>query len=325
MCTAECNSNRNESSSIHQMQLISYDPVRMNLTLVVTQLFVWPFVFINVLMLFTFYRKQAFRTETRYILFAHTLLIDLMFLLMSDFVVILSYSLVFLPIAFCIPLCMFMDAVTSSTPLTITAMCVERYVAICMPLRHNAISTPSRTFTVILIIWMLSYIMPFLDFFILVATVPEQYFLEPTLCHYELMTPEHWHREMRSILYIVDFLFILVTEIFCYLMIVRAARRASVDKKSAGKGLRTISMHMLQLILCTAEIICPYIEAVVIELDIQLYLSIRFFNFIVFNVIARAVTPLVYGLRDESFCAVLLYHIKCRQNHISSEKKQTNI
>uniref|UniRef100_A0A3B4D5W6 G-protein coupled receptors family 1 profile domain-containing protein n=1 Tax=Pygocentrus nattereri TaxID=42514 RepID=A0A3B4D5W6_PYGNA len=262
MCTADCNNSQNESSSLHQLQLVSSISLIEDLSLAITQIFVWPFVYINVLMLFTFYRKQSFRTETRYMLFAHTLLTDVIFLILTDFVVILSYSSVLMPMAFCIPFCMLMETVSTCTPLTITAMCVERYVAICMPLRHSAISTTSRTLTI--------------------------------------MTPEQWHRTMREIMNINDFIIILLTEFFCYLMIVLAVRTATVDKKSAGKGLRTISLHMFQLILCTLEIIYSHIEEVIIELDIVLYLSIRSFNFITFSVIARAVSPLVYGLRDEN-------------------------
>ncbi|XP_036412707.1 odorant receptor 131-2-like [Colossoma macropomum] len=324
MCTAECNSSQNTSSSSHQLQLVSSVPLRKDLSLAITQIFVWPFVYINVLMLFTFYRKQSFRTETRYILFANTLLTDVIFLLLTDFVVIHTYSYLLMPMAFCTPFCMLMETVSICTPLTITAMCVERYVAICMPLRHSAISTTSRTFTAILIIWIISSIKPIVDVFILVTTVSEQYLFDLTFCHYEIMTPEQWHRFIGGNWYIIYFIIILFIEFFCYLMIVLAARAASVDKKSAGKGLRTISLHMLQLILCTISIVYPYIEAVVIQIDIQLYLSVRFFNFITFSVIARAVSPLVYGLRDEKFYAALLYYVRCRQNHISSENRESN-
>uniref|UniRef100_A0A3B4BZK3 G-protein coupled receptors family 1 profile domain-containing protein n=1 Tax=Pygocentrus nattereri TaxID=42514 RepID=A0A3B4BZK3_PYGNA len=240
---------QNESSSLHHLQLVSSISLRKDLSLAITQIVVWPFVYLSILMLFTFYSKQSFRTETRYVLFANTLLTDVIFLILTDLVVILSYSSVLMPMAFCIPFCMLMETVSICTPLTITAMCVD------------------RTLTAILIIW------------------------------------------------------IIITEFFCYLMIVLAVRTATVDKKSAGKGLRTISLHMFQLILCSLEIVYPYIETVIIELDIVLYLSLRSFNFITFSVIARAVSPLVYGLRDEKFYAALLHYIKCKQNHISSENR----
>ncbi|XP_062873286.1 odorant receptor 131-2-like [Trichomycterus rosablanca] len=317
MCTLDCNSS-------YHVQLVNPVQVRMNLSMSITQIFVWPFIYINVIMLFTFYKKQAFRTETRYILFAHTLILDLVFLMLTDFVVLLSYNYVLMPVALCIPLCMLMETITTCTPLTITAMCVERYVAICMPLRHNAISTVSRTFTAILIIWIISSIKPFVDLFILVATTSQDYLLELTFCHYEIMMLENWHRFMRGILYIITFIVIFLIELFCYVMIVLAARAASTDKKSAVKGLRTISLHMLQLFLCTIEIICPYIEAVVINIDIQVYLSVRFFNFITFNVITRAVSPLVYGLRDEKFYSTMKYYIRCKQKHASSEGRGPN-
>lgn len=287
----------------------------------ITQIFVWPFIYINIIMLLTFSKKQAFRTETRYILFAHTLFVDLIFLILTDFVVILSYSYVLMPMEFCIPFCILMETLTTCTPLTITAMCVERYVAICMPLRHSAISTVSRTLTAIFIIWIISSLKPLVDMSILVATASKEYISQFTVCHYEIMMPENWHRLMRGTIYIILFIIILLVELFCYVMIVISARAASVDKKSAVKGLRTVSLHMVQLTLCTTEIICPYIEVLIMGQDIQVYLSVRFFNFIMFNLIARAVSPLVYGVRDEKFYATLLHYIRCRKNHISSESR----
>ncbi|XP_026992417.1 odorant receptor 131-2-like [Tachysurus fulvidraco] len=310
MCTDECNSSQH-------LQLVQSASIRLNVSMAITQIFIWPFIYINILMLLTFSRKQAFRTETRYILFAHTLIVDLIFLMLTDIVVILSYSHVLMPMAFCVPFCMLMETLTTCTPLTITAMCVERYVAICMPLRHSSISTVSRTFTAIFIIWIIGSIKSFVDMFILVTTSSKEYLSQLTFCHYEIMMPENWHRLMRGVLYVIHFIIVLLVELFCYVMIVISARAASVDKKSAVKGLRTISLHMLQLTLCTTEIICPYIEALVMELDIQIYLSVRFFNFIMFTIIAKGVSPLVYGLRDETFYNTMLCYIRCRQSQVS--------
>ncbi|XP_076833350.1 uncharacterized protein LOC143478269 [Brachyhypopomus gauderio] len=323
MCTAECNITDETNSTSYQLQLVNSTPLRSNISMAITQFFVWPFIYMDMFMLLTFYRKQAFRTETRYILFSQTLLIDFIFLLLTDFVMLISYSHILMPVVFCVPVCMVMETVTICTPMIITAMCVERYVAICMPLRHSALSTSSRTCTAIFIIWIVSTIMPLMDLIILVSTVSQDYLSQLTFCYYEIMTPEKWHRYMRVLLCVIRFIIILLVELFCYVLIMLAARAASVDKKSASKGLRTVSLHMLQLILCTMEIICPYIEAVVIQLDIQVYLSVRFFNFITFSVIARAVSPLVYGIRDEEFYTAFVYNIQCGQNHmkISTENR----
>ncbi len=307
------------ASGYEQMQLIQIDPVRRNISLALTQIFVWPFIYLTFLMLLIFSKKETFRTETRYILFGHSLLVDLIFLCLTDFVVLLSYNFVLIPLHFCIPVCMLMEAVTACAPLTIIAMCVERYVAICMPLRHQAISTSRRALIVISIIWILSSINPFVDMFILISTASREYLSQLTHCHYEIMIPEKIRHFARGLLYIVGLVFILIIEIFCYVMIYLAARSASGDQKSASKGQRTISLHILQLFLCTAEVMCPYIEAVVMQYDIQTYLTVRFINFLAFSITSRAVSPLVYGFRDEKFYAAMVYYIRCKNNTISSD------
>ncbi|XP_030633943.1 odorant receptor 131-2-like [Chanos chanos] len=312
-----------DNSSDYHLELTSTDPVRRTLSMALIQIFVLPFVFINFLMFFAFCRKETLRAETRYILFAQTVLSDLIFLLLTDFVVVLSHNIALMPMGFCIPLCMMIEMVTNCTPLTITAMCVERYVAICMPLRHDAISTTSRTMILILVIWIISSINPVVDVFILVATSSQEYLTQLTLCHYEIMTPEHWHRHMRGIFYICALVIIFLVEVYCFVMITLAAQAASGgNKKSASKGQRTLALHLLQLCLCSLEAICPYIEAFVIEMDIDLYLTVRLFNFIVFSVVSRAVSPLLYGLKDEKFCAVLVYYICCKMNPGSSVKQK---
>ncbi|XP_076833348.1 odorant receptor 131-2-like [Brachyhypopomus gauderio] len=321
MRTAECNSSEEANSSSCQLQLVNSVPLRINISMAITQFFVWPFIYIDVLMLVTFSRKQAFRTETRYILFAQTLLVDLIFLLLIDFVFLISYGNVLMPVVFCIPICILMEMVTICTPTIITAMCVERYVAVCMPLRHSALSTSSRTHTAILIIWAVSTVKPLVDVIILVSTVSQDYLSQLTFCYYEIMTPQTWHREMRGLLCILHFVFIFLVELFCYVMIMLTARAASVDKKSASKGLRTVSLHMLQLTLCTMEIIYPYIETALEQLDFQVYTSVRFFNFITFSIIARAVSPLIYGIRDEKFYAAFVCYVQCWHNNIAPQQR----
>ncbi|XP_030633939.1 odorant receptor 131-2-like [Chanos chanos] len=316
-------SDYSENSSDYQMQLVNVDPVRRTISMTLFHISVLPFIYINFLLFFVFCRREAFRSETRYILFAQTVLVDLIFLILTDFVVVLSYTFTLTPLLFCIPLCIMMEMASNCTPLTITAMCVERYVAICMPLRHDAISTTNRTMILILVIWILSSFNPFVDLFILTATSSQEYLSQITFCHYEIMTPQDWHRNMRGIFYFCTLVFTFAIEVYCFVMITLAAQAASGgNKKSASKGQRTLALHLLQLFLCSVEAICPYTEAFVIEIDFELFLTVRLFNFIVFGTISRAVSPLLYGLKDEKFYSALVQYTCCKMNHTSSEKEK---
>ncbi|XP_036393652.1 odorant receptor 131-2-like [Megalops cyprinoides] len=309
-----------QNSSTEELGLMTLNPTEASVRLATVQISVWSFLYINSLMLFTFFSKQAFRGDTRYILFAHTLLSDSVFLLLTDLVVLLTYFYVLLPVGFCILLCIAMEIVTNTTPLTITAMCLERYVAICMPLRHAEISTTGRTIAAIVIISALCSINPFMDAFILIAMAPPDYFSKLTFCHYEIMILLKWQRFLRAILNQVVFGIIAIIIIFCYAKIMLAAKAASGEnKQSMSKGRRTLLLHALQLVLCMFEMWCPYIEEMVLENNLQIYLTIRFFNFMAFTIISRALSPLIYGLRDQKFFLAMIYYTSCKMNHISAE------
>ncbi|XP_012695389.1 odorant receptor 131-2-like [Clupea harengus] len=312
----------NDSSSSDDRLLKSNDRTRLNIMMSLVQLLVWPFISINLFMYFVFRHKRAFRTEPRYLLFAQTLLADSALFLMTDFVVITINVHQLLPIGFCIPFLIIMYTFNQVSPTVITAMCLERYVAICIPLRHVNIFSPNRTLIVIAIVWFLSFIKPFIDFLILLSAVSQGYFKRLNFCYYEIILLAKWHMMMRGNLYIMNYLAILVVLLFCYASIFRVARRASgKDKKAAARGQKTLLLHLLQLFLCTLEIICPYVEARVMEVDVEMYLILRYFNFLAFTVLSRAIIPLIYGFRDEKFYAAMKSYTLCKRNHVSTRKK----
>ncbi|KAL2096001.1 hypothetical protein ACEWY4_008149 [Coilia grayii] len=298
------------------------DKTRLNITTSLVQILIWPFISINLFMYFVFHRKQALRTEPRYLLFAQTLLADSALFLMTNFVVITIHIHWLLPISFCIPFVIVMHAVTQVSPLIITAMCLERYVAICMPLRHVNIFSPIRTSIVIALVWFLSFLKPFIDFFIMLSVVSQSYFSRLNFCYYEIMLLAKWHMMMRGNLVIMNYVAILLVILFCYGSIFRVAQRASgTDKKAAAKGQRTLLLHLLQILLCTLEIFGPYIEARVLAIDFDTFLIVRYFNFLAFTIVSRAVIPLIYGFRDETFYAAIKYYTQCKKNHVSTHKQ----
>ncbi|XP_036393636.1 odorant receptor 131-2-like [Megalops cyprinoides] len=315
------NSTQSQNSSSEELILRSLNPLEARVRMATVQVLVWFFLYINGLMHFTFLSKQAFWGNTRYVLFAHTLLLNSIFLLLTDLVVLLTYFFVMMPMGFCILLCIIMESVTSGAPFTITAMCLERYVAICMPLRHANISTPDRAVAAIVVISIFSLINPFMDLFVLIAMAPPGYFAEASFCHYEIMLVAKWQRFTRALIYQVDLAVIAIIIMFCYVKIMLAAKAASGgNKESVSKGRRTLLFHSLQLFLCMIDILCPYFETYVLENSPQNYLTIRFFNYTAFTIISRALSALIYGLRDKTFCVALVYYVSCKMNQVTVKK-----
>ncbi|XP_063060562.1 odorant receptor 131-2-like [Engraulis encrasicolus] len=204
----------------------------------------------------------------------------------------------------------------------ILAMCLERYVAVCMPLRHVNVFTPDRTLLIIAFVWLLSFIRPVVDLVILLTYIAESYFHTMASCSYEVLLQQGWHMMMRGNVYILKLVFTVVILCFTYGSIMHVARRASGDdRQAASKGQRTMLLHALQLFFCTLEAVSPFIEARVLELrDINVFLIVRYFDFLAFHIFSRAISPLIYGFRDEKFHLALKYYACCKVNQISSQQ-----
>ncbi|XP_028856695.1 odorant receptor 131-2-like [Denticeps clupeoides] len=302
--------------------LISNNSLQKNIIPVLSHLVIWPFVYVDVFMLCVFLRREMIRAEARYVLFAQTLVADSAFLILSDFVVVITFHVrLLLPVAICIPVCIFLEALSNISPAVIVAMCVERYVAICLPFRHVHIFTPGRTLLIITMIWFISIVKPFVDLLLLIVHIYESYFMELTFCYYEIMVPDQDQAEVRGILYFLNYVVILLILLFCYGSILFVIKRASADNKQAArKGHRTLLLHFLQLFLCTVEDVCPYVEAVVLETgDINSFTLVRNVNFLAFSILSRTVSPLIYGIRDETFYAAIKNYAKHNVKDISAE------
>ncbi|KAL2095999.1 hypothetical protein ACEWY4_008147 [Coilia grayii] len=316
------NSNSSNVNGSGNTLLKGNDPVRLDVTTAVAQLFVWPFVSIDFFMFYVFLKRHVLRAEARYVLFAQTLLADAIFFMLTDFVVITYHVFLLLPVAMCIPLCIIMECLSHVSKTIIVVMSLERYVAICMPLRHVNIFSPNRTKIVIACVWLFSFLKTFVDVAIFLSYVTSAYFSQLTFCYFEILLLQEWHMKMRGRLYILNYAAILLVLLFCYGSIMHIAQRASGDdKKAASKGQRTVLLHLLQLFLCTLETLCPFIETRVMEMgNIDVYLIVRYFNFLAFSILSRATSPLIYGFRDERFYASIKQYARCGMISVSTEK-----
>ncbi|XP_028857500.1 odorant receptor 131-2-like [Denticeps clupeoides] len=314
--------NSSQSVSTSSQKLLKTDNlVRLNVTTALVQVLVWPFIYINIFMFYVFLKKHTLRAEPRYVLFAQNLIGDAAFLLMTNFVVVMMHVNLLLPISVCIPYVLVMGMVTQVSPNVIVTMCLERYVAICMPLRHVSIFSPSRTQIVVAMVWIFSFLKPLIDLIIFLTMVSRSYFSQLNFCYYEILYLQSWQRELRSHLAIANIAVITLMLIYIYGSIITVARRASEkNKQTASKAQRTLLLHAVQLLLCTLKAFTPYVEAQIISVNVDLYLVVRYFNFLTFDILTRSLSPMIYGFRDEKFCSAVKYYARCRATPIVSSK-----
>ena len=282
---------------------------KINHKVILVQILITIFLYINCLLLTTFFKKEHFRRSMRYIFFAFTLMSDCLYLLVTNVLLILTFFQFFLHIWLCISLLLVVSVYTFVFPITLTAMTLERYVAICMPMQHGALCTPRSTLHCILIIHTISSIPISIALSAYFASVPLSMYTPPcvyVLCSIEMLAIHKWLHSTVNQLYFVIMLVIIV---ICYVKIMRAARKASGEtKKSTGKGLRTVLLHGVQLIFCLTRLWCPFVHAAIMQYGIVDYNNVRYANYIMFTLTPRCLCSLVYGLRDRKFLRILKYY-----------------
>lgn len=110
-------------------------------------------VYVNSIMLYALRSKRVFKESSRYILFTHMLFNDSVHLILTTVMNVLSMALLKLAKAVCSLLLFLSTATFRNAPFNLAVMSLERYVAICFPLRHAEIATSKRTCIAICIIW----------------------------------------------------------------------------------------------------------------------------------------------------------------------------
>ncbi|XP_022615416.1 growth hormone secretagogue receptor type 1-like [Seriola dumerili] len=279
---------------------------KINYQVILVQIFVSLFLCINFLLITTFFMKDFFYTTMRYILFANTLLSDCLILIITNLMLILSYFRVTIQMQLCLILFTVSSLCNFVTPVTLTAMTLERYVAVCMPLRHGELCSTRRTVHCILIIYGLSSVPVTVTLSVLFASITLSFYKQYMVCTVEAFLLYTWHKHLRSGISQFYFLIMFITIVSSYIKIMKVAKAASgEDKKSTKKGLRTVVLHSFQLLLCLIQLWCPFIESAVFQINVVLFINIRYFNYITFYLAPRCLSPLIYGLRDEKFFLAL--------------------
>uniref|UniRef100_A0A3P8NI29 G-protein coupled receptors family 1 profile domain-containing protein n=1 Tax=Astatotilapia calliptera TaxID=8154 RepID=A0A3P8NI29_ASTCA len=273
---------------------------------IIAQILVIIFLCINMLLIVIFIKKESFHTSARYILFFVTLLSDSVLLLVSNVLLILTYFEITMSVWLCITISVVVLLYFIVTPVTLTAMTLERYVAICMPLHHGQLCSTRSTMYCILIIHGVSSGPCIIILSMFFASASLKFYKQSMICNVEAFTLYRWQDHVRSAVYQCYFLIMGITIAYSYVQIMKVAKAASGEKKKlTHKGLKTVILHAFQLLLCLIQLWCPFIETAVLQIDVRLFKNVRYSNYIVFNIAPRCLSPLIYGLRDKKFFLVL--------------------
>ncbi|XP_071362285.1 odorant receptor 131-2-like [Trachinotus anak] len=273
------------------------------------------FLFINGTMLFMLRSKPVFCETSRYILLYNLIFADTVNLAQSQLMYLLAACRIRLTYPVCGVLVMLVSLTAVISPLTLVVMSLERYVAVCYPLRHATIITIRNTGIAVIVVWAFSSLNVLIRVLLLVNFPFEEL---DSLQMKDFCGRESMLLDPLSDLYdraSTYFLFVSagMTVTCSYIGVIVAARSASTDKASAQKARNTLLLHLVQLgVSLTSTIHNPLLIAISKVLDRIMIVRIQIVLYICIIIFPRCLSALIYGIRDQTIRPVLMYHLCCQ-------------
>ncbi|XP_056415976.1 odorant receptor 131-2-like [Hyla sarda] len=297
-----------EQNITQEVNTNNSETVKLTLLLITTCSFV-VFFYIMAVMMRIYFTNSSAREEVRYVLFAHMLITDVVYLFLSLFL----FTISFYPVSFPVPFCYIVITVASTsfkvTPYNLALMSLERYIAICFPLRHSEICTFRRTIIAIGVIWAIGFIPNLVDLVVLSVSVDRSFFLLHVRCVRSTLRFTEVQNTIRDFVYITTFSLVGLIIIFTYIRIMVVAMKVGSGKASAVKAGRTVILHALQLLLCMSTFVYVLLEKILKEYITIMILAI---NFCFFQCLPRFLSPIIYGLKDELFHKQMKTFLFCK-------------
>ncbi|XP_077397610.1 odorant receptor 131-2-like [Festucalex cinctus] len=272
------------------------------------------FLCVNGVMLFTLRSKRAFRETSRYILLYNLLLADTLHLTTSQLMYLLTIGRMTLTYPACGVLTVLAILLSRISPLVLAVMSLERYVAVCHPLRHSSIITIRNTAWAMLAVWSFCFLNALIQGLLLMMFPFDQLKslqmtqLCNTLAIFVLPVSELYNNISACLVFILASLSIL----FSYVGVVLSARSAATDKDSAHKARNTLLLHMAQLCLSLMAVLYTIIVApFALLLSRLVFIRVQTVLFVCFFLLPRCLSSVIYGLRDRSLRVVLVYFLCC--------------
>ncbi|XP_069568801.1 odorant receptor 131-2-like [Brachyistius frenatus] len=265
--------------------------------------------YINGSLVHTFSKHQIFYTNPRYILFIHLVVNDIIQVTLTAVLFVLSYTVYKIHVSVCCIFILIALFTTENTPLNLACMAVECYIAVCFPLRHAHICTVRKTTVWIALIWTTSVLSVLPDLFITLATQPLDFFHSRVFCLRQTVFPSPLIVQKRDITYLLFLIVVWLTIFYTYFKVLFAAKSASKDAKKARN---TIVLHGFQLLLCMASYVSPQLMDALQRRFPKNSIDSLFVIYITIQILPRSLSPIIYGIRDNTFRKFLKEHLLCK-------------
>ncbi|XP_053333948.1 odorant receptor 131-2-like [Clarias gariepinus] len=282
------------------------------------------FIFVNSMMLFTLHTRAIFRETPRYILFAHMLLNDTIQLVIALVLYLFSVFYIVVVRAACAFIVLLSASTFVNAPLNLAVMSLERYTAICFPLRHSELATPVRAIVAVALVWVLGITDVLTDVCALFLLAEPSYYLSPSLCSIGQLMVVPWQQSRSVTFKILLFVTVAIVLLYTYVAILLQARAASTDTSSAHKALRTVVLHAFQLLLSLMSLLYESIDFLLARLPLTVNAHLRFLNYYLVLVMPRCLSSMIYGLRDKTFRTLFKQNfLYCGKNKVEPLKAFT--
>ncbi|KAM5180533.1 odorant receptor 131-2-like [Mantella aurantiaca] len=255
------------------------------------------------MILHVYFTSPQLREMARYVLFVHMLINDMLYLLINFFLFLSSVYLLYMPVPLCYAINTFSTSSFRVTPYNLAIMSVERYIAICHPLRHSETCNVRWCNVMIALMWALGLVPVAVDFIAMNFSVSRDFYSLYIICNWITFSKNEVQSTIRTLVIVFSFSMVGLVILYTYVKVMLVALKISSDKSSAFKAGKTVLLHAFQLFLCIASFSAVFTDTYLRNI----YAFIPSVNFFIFMCLPRFVSPLIYGIRDHAF------H-KCTQN-----------